>query len=246
MHMNDHSIYLILFLSALESIIISIVLTPPEAGTGNLVHKWETWANNLTIKPDGSDYTLTVSRDADTDMTQITTSDSGLLLNPIGDIWIPYEKQLILGEYGGFTRLGFNTGNTQNSIMSSNKDLRITTHRNLEIKASNTIFPAVNSITYLLASNAARYNELRACYGTGTSTSRYVSLYNDGTDSYLKSNYGNVNIIPSGNNATIIQSNVTIGTTSKAGCIQIRDSDNGGWSKCTILAGALSCSAGVC
>jgi hypothetical protein len=77
--MNDHSIYFILFLSALESIIISIVLTPPEAGTGNLVHKWETWASTLSVQGAASFFSGLVSYDYPVDIFLNTSGDGAAL-----------------------------------------------------------------------------------------------------------------------------------------------------------------------
>lgn len=235
-----------LLVMAVVAVLAIMLFIPPPIGTGNLVHKWETWANDFIVHIPGYENYMNISFNTDENEYNINMSSGNLRISPENTLSLPYGSNLVIGDLAGFPKLSLTTAGGNHGLVSNQENLRITTYRNLEIKASNTIFPAVNSITYLLASNAARYNELRACYGTGTSSSRYVSLYNDGTDSYLKSNYGVVNIIPSGNNATVIQSNVTIGTTSKAGCIQIRDSDGANWSKCTILAGVLSCSAGTC
>lgn len=194
---------------------------------------------NLTVMPKESDYALLISKDTATDMCMISTNTSGLYLNPVGDVWIPYQKQLILGEVSGFTRLGFNTGNTQNTITSSNKDLRITTYKNLEIKATNTLFPAQNSITYLLSSNAARYHALRAVYGTGTGSSNYIQVYHNGVSGQIITGTDGLTLNP-------FSGNVTIGAVGKPACIQIRDSDDGNWTKCTTLAGGMTCVAGAC
>lgn len=40
--------------------------------------------------------------------------------------------------------------------------------------------------------------------------------------------------------------NVTIGAVGKPACIQIRDSNDGNWTKCTTLAGVMICSVGAC
>lgn len=43
-----------------------------------------------------------------------------------------------------------------------------------------------------------------------------------------------------------ITNKITIGGVGTAGCIQIRDSDDAGWTHCTALNGVLSCSTGEC
>jgi hypothetical protein len=113
------------------------------------------------------------SYNQDENSVQISTDNSDLILNPSGGVKIPYGKSLIIGDTAGVSRLALSTVGSH-ALMSTGSDLRITTYRNLEIKASNTIFPAINAITYLLASNSARYNELRAVYGTGTGSTRYI------------------------------------------------------------------------
>ena len=43
-----------------------------------------------------------------------------------------------------------------------------------------------------------------------------------------------------------INETILVGSIGQIGCIQIRDNDDGGWSKCTILDGVMTCSTGIC
>jgi hypothetical protein len=200
----------------------------------NITHEFPYYSNAIGF-----------SFNVDENCPQITTDSGNLRLNPTGEVSIPYGKSFTIGDIGGFDKLYLSTVGGSHSLVSTNRDLRITTNRNLEIKASNTIFPAVNSITYLFASNSARYNELRACYGTSTGSTKYTSIWHDGTNGNVKSNTG-ILILSSTNNTVQVNYNLTIGTTGFPGCLQMRDSDDNGWTKCTTLGGVFSCSTGTC
>jgi hypothetical protein len=199
----------------------------------NITHEFPTYSTDIGF-----------SFNIDENSPQITTSAENLRLNPAGGVTIPYGKFLMIGDNAGFSRLTLSTVGSH-TLTSSNSDLRITTYRNLELKASNTMFPAVNAITYLLASNNARYNELRACYGTNTGSTKYTSVWHDGTSGNVKATTG-ILILSSTNDTVQVNYNLTIGTDGFPGCLQMRDTDGLAWTKCTTLGGVFSCSIGTC
>ena len=219
------------------AVIAIILLVPPPIS--NVVHKWEPWNQSFSVVYPYQDNNVTIGFNVDESVPEISTRAGDLRLNGYNGVSIPYGKYLSISDLAGFDKLYLSTVGGSHSLVSTGKNLRITTYRNLEIKASNTIFPAVNAITYLLASNAARYHELRAVYGTGTASANYVSIYHNGTIGIVDTSTGSLNLART-------KGNVTIGNNGVPGCIQIRDSDNGGWSKCISLSGTLSCSVGTC
>lgn len=237
---------IILLFSLFIGILITELFYPPTLGSGNMVKKWEVWDYpNFIVNFSSLDNNINMTYNGDENALEINTKSGDLLLNPALGIRMPIGKYISIGDLAGIDKLYLTTVGGNHALISVNKDLRITTNRNLELKASNTIFPAVNSITYLLASNAARYNELRTCYGTGTGATKYVSVWHDGTAGNVRSSSGGL-ILSS--NSTIIQVkyNLTIGDTGYPGCIQLRDSNDGGWTKCQTLAGVLNCTVGTC
>jgi hypothetical protein len=204
-----------------------------------LVHKWENWNQSFSVVYPYADNNVTIGFNVDENSPEISTQAGNLRLNGYDGVTIPYGKYFSISDLAGFDRLYLSTVGGTHVLVSSGQNLRITTYRNLELKATNTIFPAVNSITYLLASNAARYNELRTVYGSGTGSANYVSIYHNGTTGIVDTSTGSLNLART-------KGNVTIGNNGVPGCIQIRDSNDGGWSKCTNLSGTLSCSVGTC
>lgn len=247
----------IILLFLLNPVLADVIRQIPASMTSEAyVHKWETWDSELNVTgnlttysnvsfefPSGTD-SIGFSFNTNENVPQITTTTGNLLLNPTAGVQVPYGKTITIGDLAGFSRLFLTTAGTH-GLVSTGSDLRLTTYRNLEIKASNTIFPAVNAITYLLASNAARYNEMRACYGSGTGATKYTSVWHDGTNGNVRSSSGDL-ILTSNNTVVQVKYNLTIGASGYPGCLQMRDSGNGGWTKCTTLAGIMNCSVGTC
>jgi hypothetical protein len=71
------------------------------------------------------------------------------------------------------------------------------------------------------------------------------SVWHDGTNGNIRSNSGNL-VLGSNNTMVVVNYNLTIGATGFPGCLQMRDSDDGGWTKCITQGGALNCSIGIC
>jgi hypothetical protein len=196
---------------------------------------------------------LRISFNNDENSPQITTDSNYLVLNPYYGVVLPEGKSIRIGNIDSFKRLFFTMDGSDARITSSDTNLIITSQRYLQFRASNTLFPAPNIYSYFTSSNSARYHEIRAIYGTGTGSTNYAFMRYNATEGGAVIGSGNNALVlkPANNNTIItgnlnVTNNITIGGVGKAGCIQIRDSDDAGWTKCTTLAGVLNCTIGTC